>query len=451
MTHRNRKMPTAAFLMAVATMTAGLATTSEATASILAPKSLSGTTINEWATAEGADGAATSLATLRPLAAQFKKQTGITVNIQVIPWSILLTKLTAVIAGGTGPDIAEVGCTWSGQLAASGGFVPWPTSAFNQIGGEAKFIPSVIGATGDPGQPPIDLMEFAESYAMYYNTALFKQAGIASPPRTWSQFVADAQKLTNPAKGIWGVAADTANIAAEEKWNWIISQQFGGRYYSSPSKDVATVNSPGVAKAITMMLDWMGPDHIMAPGDAEFNNNQAETAFAHGKAAMVFTQGDSIFTADGMKASDFAPALIPMASINPPAGDAVMSHLDGVNIGIFKTTKHLAADYAWLNFLTNKGPQTTIAQSYGVVPATKLAAASPVFQNNAQDKVFLQIQSKYAEPMPTQSDSGTLEEAVSRSVGQLFDNVATSGKVSLAQVESALDDVNSSALAREQS
>ncbi len=250
---------------------------------------------------------------------------------------------------------------------------------------------------------------------MYYNTTLFKQAGIASPPRTWSQFVSDAQKLTNPAKGVWGVAADTANVTSEETWDWIISQQFGGRYYSSPSKDTATVNSPGVSKAVTMMLNWMGPDHIMAPGDAEFNNNQAETAFAHGKAAMVFTQGDGVFLSDGMRSSEFAPALIPMASTNPPAGDGVMSHLDGVNIGIFKTTKHLAADYAWLKFLTSPGPQTAIAKSYdAVLNDESCSRQSPLPKQCSRQGVFLQIQSKYAEPMPTQSDSGTLEEAVSR-------------------------------------
>jgi multiple sugar transport system substrate-binding protein len=409
----------------------------------------SGTTITEWATPEGANQAATTKATLGPLAAEFKKQTGITVDITAVPWPSLLPKLTAAIAGGNGPDISEVGCTWSGQLAASGGFVPWTSAAFSKIGGKGKFIPSLLNATGDPGQPPVDLMLFAESYGFYYNKALFQQAGIKSPPTTWAEFVTDAKKLTDPKQGIWGVATDMSNVPEMETWEWILSQQFGGQYFDDTSKHAATANDAGNIKAMQFFLSWIGQDHIMAPDNAQYNNNQAETQFAHGKAAMVFTQSPSSFV--GMPSSGWGVAKIPMVSANPPTGDAVMSHLDGVNIGIFKSSQHLAADYAWLKFLTSPGPQAAIAKAYGVIPSTTAAAQEAAFQDNPNDKVWLQIQSNYAKAMPTESDSGTVEEAYAGAIGQLADAVASSGTVSTSQVQTALNTVESAAVAREQS
>jgi multiple sugar transport system substrate-binding protein len=36
----------------------------------------------------------------------------------------------------------------------------------------------------------------ADSYGLYYNTDLFKKAGIAEPPKTWSEMTADVKKLT---------------------------------------------------------------------------------------------------------------------------------------------------------------------------------------------------------------------------------------------------------------
>ena len=411
--------------------------------------SLAGTTITEWATPEGAHQAATTLATYGKLAAQFKKQTGVTVKITVIPWEDLLTKLTTAVATGSGPDISETGCTWAGQLARTGGFVPWTPAAYKAIGGESKFIPRVIAATGLPGQTPAELMLWVESYALYYNKILFKKAGITSPPRTWAQFVADGKKLTNSKTGVWGTAVNLANVTGQETWDWIISQQYGGYYYNNSSK--ATVNKAGNISSLEMYLNWMGTDHIMSPEDAEYNNSQADAQFGQGKVGMIFEQGEDQLVADGMPAKDIGVALIPMRTINPPTSQAVMSHLDGVNIAIFKSSKHLAADYAWLKFLTDPLAQTTIAEAYGAVPSTIAAARNPYFQDNAEYSTWLTIQSKYAQPMPTQADSGTLEEAYAREVAQLFDEEATSGHVNQAQILSGLNSVESAALAREAS
>ena len=41
-------------------------------------------------------------------------------------------------------------------------------------------------------------------YALNYNKALFKQAGIAAPPKTWDEFKDAAKKLTNKEAGQQG-------------------------------------------------------------------------------------------------------------------------------------------------------------------------------------------------------------------------------------------------------
>lgn len=410
-----------------------------------------GVTINEWATPEGANGAATTMATLGPLAAQFKKQTGITVKITVVPWSDLLTKLLAAVASGNGPDLSETGDTWSGQLAATGGFVPITNAVYNAVGGKGQFIPRLLAATGIPGKAPMSFMEFAESWGFYYNKAMFKSAGIASPPATWAQFVTDAKKLNDPSKGVWGLSMDLSNIGAMETWEWVMASQYGGQMFSGSGKHLAVVNTPGNVAAMTAFLDWLGPDKIIAPDNAEYNNNQAEIQFAHGKAAMTFTQTPSTFAANGMPASAWGTAKIPLLSLHLPASRAVMSHLDGVNIAMFKSTKHLSADEEWLKFLFTAAPQTRIAKAYGVVPVTKSGAAQPYFVNDPNDKVWLEIQSHYAQPMPWEPDEATLQAAYCRAIGQLADAVATSGSVKQSAVKGALDNVESAALAREQS
>ena len=48
---------------------------------------------------------------------------------------------------------------------------------------------------------------------LYYNPKMFKQAGISGPPKTWAELLADAKKLTNPAKKVYGIVIYTAGAA----------------------------------------------------------------------------------------------------------------------------------------------------------------------------------------------------------------------------------------------
>lgn len=63
-----------------------------------------------------------------------------------------------------------------------------------------------------------------DKYVMgfYYNKALFKAAGIAHPPTTWSEFQADAKKLTVPSKQQYGFGIDGTQWASWhfEQWVW---------------------------------------------------------------------------------------------------------------------------------------------------------------------------------------------------------------------------------------
>src|ERR1700734_1364480 len=87
-------------------------------------------TITYWASNQG-----TSLQddqqVLTPQIAKFTKQTGIKVKFQVIPWTTLLNQITAATVSGKGPDVLNIGNTWSASLQATGAFLPFSTSVMN--------------------------------------------------------------------------------------------------------------------------------------------------------------------------------------------------------------------------------------------------------------------------------------------------------------------------------
>ena len=120
---------------------------------------------------------------LGKVAKQFKKQTGIAVDVKVIGWTDLFSRITTAVSSGQGPDVLNIGNTWSPTLQATGGFLPFDQDQLNAIGGKSKFIPAAYHTSGAPGKTPTSVPVYGLSYALYYNKAMFEEAGIGIPPR----------------------------------------------------------------------------------------------------------------------------------------------------------------------------------------------------------------------------------------------------------------------------
>src|SRR5256885_3666799 len=134
-------------------------------------------TLTYWASNQGASLEADKK-TLQPELDKFEKQTGIKVNLEVVPWSDLLNRLLAAATSGKGPDVVNIGNTWSASLQATGAFVPFNDATLQQVGGKDRFVPAALAATGAAGKPPTAVPLYSLAYALYYNKKMFADAGI---------------------------------------------------------------------------------------------------------------------------------------------------------------------------------------------------------------------------------------------------------------------------------
>jgi multiple sugar transport system substrate-binding protein len=379
--------------------------------------------------------------------AKFYAETHIKVDISVVTWSDILEKLTIAIASGTGPDVSASGNTWNGDWADSKGVMSWTPQMINEIGGIKQFVPAVVPTMGFPGQEPISIPDGAATWLMLYNKSILAKAGVTTIPTTWAQFVADAQKVTDPAKGIWGVSSDVANVSDMTTWDYLLLRQYGGNYFANNAPSAkATVDTPAAVQSVQFFANWIGKYKIMAPQDAEYTENQAEEDFDNGKVGFVFVQGSVATT---LPSSQYGAALLPLPSTNLPASERVMSHVAGENVIILKSTKHLAADIQWVKFLLSPWANTQKNLFDGQVPATYGPAKSPQFSADKVDSVMVKILDNYAQPFQINNDDGGLADGYARAVGQLLGQAATGGTVTTADVQSALNTVEQAALARE--
>ena len=391
-------------------------------------------TLTYWATNQG-----TSLQddrqVLGPQLAEFTKQTGIKVNLQVLPWTTVLNQITAATVSGKGPDVLNIGNTWSPSLQVTGALVQFTPSVMSEIGGSSRFLAGSLSATGAPGKPPTAVPLYSLAYGLYYNKAQFAAAGISGPPTTWTQLVADGKKLTKG--GHWGLTLEAGQVPEDIHMAFELSQQQGGAFFDSAGKP--TFNTPQNVAAVKQMIDFMQADKIVNPSDAQYSNGtEALNDFATGKASMVMWQAASGSLAKlGMNAADIGVAPLPLPSPAPPGGKNITSMVAGINMAIFKNTKNMAAALKFVKFMTSTPVQESLNKTYGSLPTVSAAYADPAFHTPAVT-TFRTILNSTAAPMPPVPQESQFETAVGTAIIHLYASAATGKPVTDSMIAQAL-------------
>lgn len=391
-------------------------------------------TLTYWASNQG-----TSLQddrqVLGPQIAKFTQQTGVKVNFQVIPWTTFLNQITAATVSGKGPDVLNIGNTWSPSLQATNAFVQFTPSVMSQIGGSSRFLAGSLSATGAPGKPPTAVPLYSLAYGLYYNKAQFAAAGISGPPSTWAELAADGKKLTK--NGHWGLSVEGGSVSENIHLAFELSQQQGGQFYDSAGQP--TFNTPQNVAAIQQMMGFIQTDKITNPSDAQYSKGtEALVDFATGKTSMVIWQAAAGSLAQlGMKAADIGVAPLPLPSPAPAGGRKVTSMVAGINMAIFKDTKNMSAALKFVKFMTSTPEQETLNKTYGSLPTVSAAYSDPAFHTPAVD-TFRSILTSSAAPMPAVASESQFETAVGTAIIHLYADAATGKTVTNSMIAQAL-------------
>src|SRR5215470_9582754 len=169
------------------------------------------------------------------LSDQYTKQTGIKVELQVIDWNVIDQQVTTMIQNNQPPDILNLN---SFASYAKDGLL-YKTSDIISADVQKDILPPFVEG-GKVGGVQYATPDLSSARAFFYNKDLFARAGIAAPPTTWDEFVADAQKIKALGNGTIGYALPLGPEEAQaeyEIWMW----NNGGDWTDSSGK--WTVNS----------------------------------------------------------------------------------------------------------------------------------------------------------------------------------------------------------------
>ena len=428
---RSRKIIGVAASVALALTAAACGGTNDSGSSGGSSAADSDVTLTYWASNQG-----TSLdndkEVLTPVLADFTAQTGVKVNLEVISWNDLQTRIQTAITSGQGPDVLNIGNTWGVSLQATGGLMEFGDAEMKAIGGADKFVPAALATGGAPGTTVTSVPVYGLAYGLYYNKKMLADAGV-QPPQTWEDMVAGAKKLT---KGdVYGMSLAAGSYTENNHFAFINASQNGAELFTPDGKPDFT--SDGVVKGIKRYLDLMQTDKVVNTSDSQYDNGvKSVSAFANKKAAMIMNQNnaDATIEANGMKNSEFGVVPFPAPAGSP---SKVASHVAGINLAIMKSTEHKDQALKLVNYMTSGPVQERLGKPYASLPVLKDGKAT--FTDNAEElKTFTDIYNNRSKPLPLVPTEDQFESTVGQAMNAMFAKIATGGTVSEDDIRSAM-------------
>ncbi len=305
---------------------------------------------------------------------------GVTVKTTVFPYAVYRDKLLTAVKGGQAPDIAAIDQIWTSEFAASGNILPLdsyvakssiikPSAFFTGAWQSVTYRGKVWGVPQSD-----DVWE-----QLYYNKDMFAKAGIKSPPRTWTELLADGKKLTH-APNQYGLAllGDQGEDTICTIDSFIFSN--GGHVLSSDGTK-AVINSPAAVQAIKLYQSLAA---IAPAGTVNRAEADAASLFTAGKVAMTLDgswQQDTYNSQGGSKLN-WGVAVPPA-----PAGKSFRGTLGGWNMVVFKQSSHPDAAWKFVEYMGETNPQIAIAS---ISPARMDAAQVFINSKRAGASVLLQ-------------------------------------------------------------
>lgn len=209
-----------------------------------------------------------------------KENPGISVRIELTPWSSYWTTLKTAMRGGTAPDVFWMNAVNLQLYASSGVLEPLSghiESDATPVDRHPESLVKIYAYQGTQYGIPKDF----DTIGLWYNKALFDKAGIKYPDTTWTwDDVRDAAaELTNPRQRVHGMAAEMDRQA--QIYPAIYGA--GGHVLKDGKSGFGDERSIEGLRYWTDMIDrgWSPPQSAMV-------ESKARNRFWSEKAAMVY-------------------------------------------------------------------------------------------------------------------------------------------------------------------
>lgn len=226
-------------------------------------------------------------AVLAKMAPEFKEATGADVKVEIMDYGSLQTKTTADFIGHTAAyDLITMDIVWAGSFydnKYSMDLTDWVKRDAKELD-LGDYYPVILKSLGQWQDHYVAFPFAGYANVLAYRKDLFKAAGL-EVPQTSEEFVADAIKLTDPAKKQYGFVAN-GQLGAASAQDWMqYNTQLGGSILGKDGKPA--LNSDANIHSLEVYKELF--DKAAPPGAIQYDWGGREESFRQGLAAMMQT------------------------------------------------------------------------------------------------------------------------------------------------------------------
>ena len=333
-----------------------------------------------------------------------QKYPNINVQLTNVPgsWADEYEKLLTGYVGGVWPDIVYAKANTLPTFASKGMLLDltqyWDKAKTGVLDAGPK-LNEIVASLSSYNGKVYGLPRGQYWFALGYNTQMFKDAGIAGPPKTWAELQQDGIKLTNHQAGTWGFdpytyyRTDSTFVQTRlDMW----TAQAGGSImtYNGETPTYHLAGNEAAKKALQYQLDniykykdWLDPTLDNA------NDSAALNLVFNGKIAMWWMHGGTI--------SRFTAAAPNLPYLTAPLPKEVnnTSYIDSQQWMVNGKTKYPQQAWDYIQYFTSQPGEAMFAPYEGHVSLWQQNWTLPVYVDHPGYKgIMEQYKSPYTIP-----------------------------------------------------
>ena len=359
-----------------------------------------------------------------------RRNPGIRVRVQQIPWSAAHEKLLTGFVGESTPDVAQMGNTWIPEFVAIGALQNLTPRLASSSIRQTNYFPG-IWATNVVDGALYGVPWYVDTRVMFYRSDLLANAGVTRPPRTWSEWLDAMERVKKLGQVRYPILLPT------NEWEHptVLALEQGSTLLRDGDRFGAFRQAP-FAKAFEFYVDLFRRGYAPVVSNTQIAN--VYQSFHQGEFAMYITGPWNV----GEFRSRLSPATQTKWSTTPmPARDGTRfpgaSLAGGSSLVMFTNSRRAEAAWKLIEYLSAPEQQSRFFELTRDLPAHRAAWQVPALSGDREMRAFFE-QLERVEPLPRVPEWEQIATAIYQQSEAAIRGQVTIPRA-LAQLDSAAD------------
>ena len=304
----------------------------------------------------------------------YKAKTRIDLEVQVISWNDIDQQSSTMVQNNAAPDILNLNV----YASYAKDDLLWSADDVLSESVKSELVPNFVKSGTYEGKM-YGMPDLSSARALFYNKDLFAKAGIAAPPKTWDEFVADAKKISALGNGTVGYAMPLGPEEAQAEFSiWLFNN--GGDWKTDGKW---SINSQQNVDTLTFLKNLSTKEKVTQNNPGKTNRTDGAFAlFQSGKAGMVVGFSPLAATLDKDAKVNYGTAPMPTKDGGTPSTYGVTDYLMA-----FKKPGNQEAVKAFYDLYYSPDQVNTFIKNEGFLPVTQ--SGIKVFASDTKLSTYL--------------------------------------------------------------